>query len=358
MPIRKNSDSGIWWLDVRAPGVKRIRRSTGTTDKQAAQELHDRLKAELWRTVKLGEEPDHTFDEAALGMLKQSEGQRDYETKVRHVTYWREALGSTTSVRSLTAGKIMQKLPTHTTHANRMPTPVAAATKNRYLSTIRRILSLCAEWGWMHKVPKLSKFEEPDKRVRWEPQPVIAKLIEAMTLEWLRDASLVALMTGMREDELMSLKPIHVDLAQRSLHVIAEEAKSGYARAVPLNDDAFAVIERRLKSAKEFVFERPSRDGVVRKIIQVDARCLKRACKAVGIHDFHFHDLRHTWASWHVQRGTPLMVLKELGGWETLEMVQRYAHLAPSHLAHHAETVGMFWSQQESETKTPLVRAA
>lgn len=45
-------------------------------------------------------------------------------------------------------------------------------------------------------------------------------------------------------------------------------------------------------------------------------------------------DLRHTWANWHVQHGTPLHVLKELGGWETLEMVQRYAHLSADHLAH------------------------
>lgn len=48
--------------------------------------------------------------------------------------------------------------------------------------------------------------------------------------------------------------------------------------------------------------------------------------------DVHFHDLRHTWASWHVQAGTPLMVLKQLGGREHIEMVQKYAHLAPTHL--------------------------
>ncbi|MFX5808927.1 hypothetical protein ABTE39_19535, partial [Acinetobacter baumannii] len=64
--MRKNPSSGIWWIDIRAPGVPRIRRSSGTTDKQAAQELHDRVKADLWRSTKLGEEPDHTFDEAAL----------------------------------------------------------------------------------------------------------------------------------------------------------------------------------------------------------------------------------------------------------------------------------------------------
>ncbi len=51
---------------------------------------------------------------------------------------------------------------------------------------------------------------------------------------------------------------------------------------------------------------------------------------------FRFHDLRHTWASWHIQNGTRIEVLQRLGGWETLAMVQRYAHLAPEHLAEFA----------------------
>jgi len=173
----------------------------------------------------------------------------------------------------------------------------------------------------------------------------------------MRDVSLVAVATGMREDELLSLKPSNVDMPRSNAWVIAEEAKSGYARSVPLNADALAVLQRRIPKAKKYVFERPSRDGLVRKIGQVDARCLRRACAEVGIDDFHFHDLRHTWASWHVQAGTPLMVLKDLGGWETLDMVQRYAHLAPSHLAHHSATVE-FWSKSERQEKTPLVEAA
>ena len=48
------------------------------------------------------------------------------------------------------------------------------------------------------------------------------------------------------------------------------------------------------------------------------------------------HDLRHTWASWHVQNGTPLNVLKELGGWADLTMVLRYAHLSSEHLNGYA----------------------
>lgn len=63
------------------------------------------------------------------------------------------------------------------------------------------------------------------------------------------------------------------------------------------------------------------------------------ALKIDGIQNFRFHDLRHTWASWHVQNGTPLFVLKELGGWETIEIVKKYAHLDGGHLADHADNV-------------------
>jgi len=63
----------------------------------------------------------------------------------------------------------------------------------------------------------------------------------------------------------------------------------------------------------------------------------ERIRESTGIHDFRWHDLRHTWASWHVQQGTPLHALQELGGWESAEMVRRYAHLSAEHLAAYAD---------------------
>jgi integrase len=114
---------------------------------------------------------------------------------------------------------------------------------------------------------------------------------------------------------------------------------------VPLNDDAYEVLARRLSGGKEWAFTRQrSARHEPRRVSRHDPAMFARACQAVGIRDFHWHDLRHTWASWHVQARTPLMVLKELGGWETIQMVQKYAHLAPSHLAAHANSVKI-WSR-------------
>ncbi|WP_420554865.1 tyrosine-type recombinase/integrase [Neptuniibacter marinus] len=56
-----------------------------------------------------------------------------------------------------------------------------------------------------------------------------------------------------------------------------------------------------------------------------------------GIENFRWNDLRHTWTSQHVQNVTHLYVLKDLGGWKTLAMVEKYAHIAPKHLGQYVE---------------------
>jgi len=67
-----------------------------------------------------------------------------------------------------------------------------------------------------------------------------------------------------------------------------------------------------------------------RKMRSDDNTAWNIGLKAPGIEDFRFHDLRHTWASWLIQSGVPLSALQEMGGWESIEMVRRYAHLAPN----------------------------
>ena len=72
---------------------------------------------------------------------------------------------------------------------------------------------------------------------------------------------------------------------------------------------------------------------------KVSTRAWHNALKRAGIENFRWHDLRHTWASWHVMSGTPMEVLMKLGGWKSLDMVMRYAHLSSSYVAQFAENV-------------------
>ncbi len=77
------------------------------------------------------------------------------------------------------------------------------------------------------------------------------------------------------------------------------------------------------------------------------------AVKRAGIHDLHLHDLRHTWASRLAMAGADLLTIKELGGWKTLIMVQRYAHLSPDHKRQALERL----STAVTNTATELILA-
>lgn len=344
MSIKKRSE--IWWVDVTSPSGKRIRRSAGTGNRKEAQEFHDRLKAKLWREGMLGERPERTFEEAALRFLQAADGQKDYPTKARHIKHWRTQFAGRT-ISSLTTEDIMDALPTHTAKGEKL-TP---ATRNRYLATIGRMLNQCVEWDWIASAPRLRRAKEPKVRIRWLTHKQAQALLDAITLDWMRDVCQFALATGMRASEILGLRWDQVDLRNAWASVGADQTKSGRARAVPLSEDAIDTLRRRLGKDAVLVFTRASG----RLITQPDARSFNAACKAAGIEHFRFHDLRHTWASWHVQAGTPLFGLKELGGWETLEMVKKYAHLGADHLASYANNV-TFTAQAAKKQKASPAR--
>lgn len=94
-----------------------------------------------------------------------------------------------------------------------------------------------------------------------------------------------------------------------------------------------------------------------KRITQVSTKTWYAALEKAGIEDFRWHDLRHTWASWHVQAGTPLHVLQELGGWECVEMVRKYAHLSSAHLAEYVDRLSNFRAV-EGAAATIQLRAA
>lgn len=82
MSLRRRGNT--WWVDITTPGGQRIRESAETPDRKAAQEYHDRLKAEGWRRHKLGDKPQRTWDEAALRFLKELGGWETLEMVNRY----------------------------------------------------------------------------------------------------------------------------------------------------------------------------------------------------------------------------------------------------------------------------------
>ena len=141
-----------------------------------------------------------------------------------------------------------------------------------------------------------------------------------------------SLSTGLRRANVTGLRWDQVDMENRRAWVHPDQAKARKAIPVPLNDDAMNVISQQIGKHGELVFSFRGR-----QVQQLSTKAWYSALKRAGITDFRWHDLRHTWASWHVQGGTPLYVLQELGGWASAEMVRKYAHLAAEHLAPWAD---------------------
>jgi integrase len=139
---------------------------------------------------------------------------------------------------------------------------------------------------------------------------------------WLKPVVLVAIETGMRMSELLSLTWPRVDLAKRIATL--DDTKNGSRRVVPLSKAAIAALDGLPRSIDGRVFP-TSREAV--------KRGFSRATERAGIADLHFHDLRHEGTSRLFEKGLNVMEVASITGHKTLSMLQRYTHLSPEHLA-------------------------
>jgi integrase len=123
-------------------------------------------------------------------------------------------------------------------------------------------------------------------------------------------------------------------LGRRTASVHSDDAKNGDDLHESLNELAIDVLQRQRGKHPERVFTYKGKP-----INWANTRGWRSALVRAGISNFRWHDLRHTWASWLVQHGTPLYDLQEMGGWKSAEMVRRYAHLAPAQMARNAAAI-------------------
>lgn len=323
MSLRKRG--GIWWIDVRTPTGERVRRTAETANKALAQELHDRFKADLWRTDKLDEEPKWIWDQAVVRWLKEQSHKATAKEDVTKLRWLDRFLRG----KDLTA--INRALIDRITEA-KLAQGCSNATVNRLLELVRAILRKCVnEWEWLERTPSVRMLKEPTRRIRFLTRDEAQRLLAALP-EHLADMAAFSLATGLRAANVTGLQWSQVDLARQLAWVHPDQAKAKKAIPVPLNAGAVALISKQVGKHLTHVFSFRGKP-----ITQVSTKAWYAALERAGITDFRWHDLRHTWASWHVQSGTPLYALQELGGWASTEMVRRYAHLAAEHLAPYAE---------------------
>lgn len=189
------------------------------------------------------------------------------------------------------------------------------------------------EWEWLAKSPTIRLLKEENHRIRWITKEEAELLIKELPTH-LSDMATFALATGLRMSNITGLQWCDVDLVKRHAWIHPDQAKAKKAIAVPLNSDAVRVIRNQIGNHDIFVFVYQGKS-----ISECNTKAWKKALKRAGIENFRWHDLRHTWASWHVQSGTSLQELQQLGGWSSFEMVLRYAHLSSDHLKEASERI-------------------
>jgi len=218
------------------------------------------------------------------------------------------------------------------------------ATLSRELEVLRHALNLAVrEWEWLDRSPfERVRIERVNNKIeRWLTLEEEEKLLNA-SLPWLREIIIFALNTGMRQDEILSLKWSEIDLPRRAATLLFTKNKE--KRTVPLNQTVMALLSAkgRVRSISGYVFTSQAET-------KIDARNLLRAFYAARtkakLEDVRFHDLRHTFATRLVQSGVDLYVVKELLGHKTITMTMRYAHHYPESLRHGVEVLEYIWTQ-------------
>jgi integrase len=214
------------------------------------------------------------------------------------------------------------------------------ATANRYRDLLSAIFKRAIRDGYVtsNPVKTVTKFRENNERVAHLSDQEGQAVLEALSPEH-RPHFLISVNTGLRWSEQMNLRWRDVDLL--SGFITVPRSKNGRARRVPMNSKVRAILldlgteRQRPDDSAEPVFRVRPRESKAffPKAVERARVALKSAgVDAPNLDTYVWHSNRHTFASKLVMAGVDPITVKELGGWRTLAMVNRYAHLAPGHL--------------------------
>ena len=314
MSLYKQPASSIYWTSIYLPSGERVRESTGTDDRREAQRIHDERKALAWKQSPGRKGKGKTWGDAVNAWLDvQERSDSELLSLAKFAKFFPDR--PLTRVRPDDVEEALNRFTK------------TAGTYTRYRTMINAILRLSG----VELQIKSKKDKRPNTR-DWITPEHWKKLHDELPRH-LRPPAQFAVSTGLRQANVLRLRWDHVDLNRRHVWTDAVDSKSGQPIATPLNDDAIAALEAVKGQDPVWCF---TYRGKPFKEIKT---AFMAACIRAGVPDFTWHGFRHTWATWHVQNGTPLEVLRILGGWSDLRMVVRYAHHSPSFVASYVDNV-------------------
>jgi len=325
--LYRRKDSPYWWVKIVLPDGRQVCRSTRLKVLADAEEYLIRLKAEAYEAARTGIPVERNWQDAVVQYLEDNADKRRLFYDQAHFQKLDPYLRGY-RLRDINMNALRPFI-----QDRKQKDGVANGTINRALEVVRHVLNMARDdWGWIARVPKIRMLKEPKRRVRFLKDEEADRLMLALP-EHMVPVVRYALATGCRMTEILRLEWSRVDLGRRVSWLEAGTTKNGEGRGVPLNRDAILALRSVQGLHKRWCFTYQG------KRMEAIGSSWKRSLKRAGIEKFRFHDLRHTWASWHVMKGTSLQELMELGGWKSYEMVLRYAHLAPEHLSDAAARI-------------------
>jgi integrase len=315
-----------WWMRFSYKG-KQIRKSTETEDKKLAERIYHKVLGEVaegkWFEKLPGEEK--TFRELMDKYMKEhslpkkASSERDISSLTHLLPFFGEYIVSEVTPRLINEYK-----------AVRREEGDSPCTINRELALMKHSFNLAVkEWEWIRENPllKISMEKEPPPRDRWLTFEEEERLLSVCPL-WVKEIVILAIETGCRKEEILSLEWTSIDLFKRVITLLGK--KTGERKTIPLTQKAFEVLKEKekirlkVRSIREdLVFSHP----VGQKVnIGTLRSAFERALKKAKIDGFRFHDLRHTFASRLAQMGVDPYAIQKLMGHKTFATTQGYAH--------------------------------
>lgn len=360
--LYRRPESPCWWVAFTAGG-HRVRRSLRTDDRETANQL----AAGQYRDALKGEAPDQrstlSLSHALSRYITEHAAYLPSAETVAHqgkalvrIIGKAVALGSIDDAVVATFVAKRRGERARRGHGKRgsrlMDRRVSSSTVNRETALLRAVMERARKL-WKVDVAavnwKLHRLQEADHRTRYLSVEEADRLI-GVAAPHLRPAIITALFTGLRLTNVMALDWADVDLPARRITVRVKSRKpGGKVLSVPIATPL--VAELALLGAADTGPVFTYRGRPVAKM----RRSFTTALRAAGIADFHWHDLRHTSASWMVQRGVPIAVVRDILGHSDIKLTMRYAHVAASQKIDAVETIGDHW---RPSTGTPVAQRA